>query len=121
MLVPLGITTDIYFIISNSNVGNGVTSIEVGTEVSTVGIGTSFIDNIYRKLDSIVTDNGITTVYSNVSDLNGITTTSNSGDGYYYGSYSWGKITGTRASSDSYAFTSYNNNGIVGMIYLCSC
>ena len=46
---PLGITTDIYFIISNSNVGNGVTSIEVGTEVSTVGIGTSFIDNIYRS------------------------------------------------------------------------
>ena len=47
---PLGITTDIYFIISNSNVGNGVTSIEVGTEVSTVGIGTSFIDNIYKRL-----------------------------------------------------------------------
>ena len=110
---PLGITTDIYFIISNSNVGNGVTSIEIGTEVSTVGIGTSFIDNIYRA-DSIVTDNGITTVYSNVSDLNGITTTSNSGDGYYYGSYSWGKITGTRASTAS-SFTSYNNNGIVGI------
>ena len=102
-----GIVSDIYFTVSGSNIGDGIISIENG---SSVGIGLSFIDNIY-KADRVLSDNGITTVYSNVSNLNGITSTTNSGDGYYYGSYSWGKITGTR-SSDSYAF---DINQIVGI------
>ena len=102
-----GIVPDIYFTVSGSNIGNGIISIENG---SSIGVGLSFIDNIY-KADKVLSNNGITTVYSNVSDLNGITSTTNSGDGYYYGSYSWGKITGTR-SSDSYAF---NINEIVGI------
>ena len=108
----IGITTGVYFIVSNSNIGNGVTSIEIDTSVSIVGIGTSFIDNIYR-VDNIITDNGTTTVCSNVSDLNGITSTTMSDDDYY-GTYSWGSITGTRASNPS-SFSSYNNNGVVGL------
>ena len=68
--------------------------------------------NIYR-VDNIITDNGTTTVCSNVSDLNGITSTTMSDDDYY-GTYSWGSITGTRASNPS-SFSSYNNNGVVGL------
>jgi hypothetical protein len=108
-----GIITGIYFIVYDSNIGNGVTSINVSNYSSIVGIGTSFIDNVY-KVDGIqISNSGIVTVFSNIQSLNGITTQT-SGNGYYYGSYSWGKISGTRSSSP-YVFNTYNNNGISGL------
>ena len=40
-----GIKTGYYFVVTDSNTGAGVTSVSGNT---TVGIGTSFIDNIYK-------------------------------------------------------------------------
>ena len=40
-----GIKTGYYFVVTDSNNGAGVTSVSGNT---TVGIGTSFIDNIYK-------------------------------------------------------------------------
>ena len=44
-----GIGTDDYFVVSNSNMGTGSTSItSIDVAGSTVGIGTSFVDNVYQ-------------------------------------------------------------------------
>ena len=37
-----------YFTIFDSNVGSGLTSYENAIGITTVGIGTSFLDNIYK-------------------------------------------------------------------------
>ena len=41
-----GIQTGYYFTVSNSNIGNGVTSIYQNRSV--LGIGTTFLDNVYE-------------------------------------------------------------------------
>jgi len=109
----VGIITDIYFMVFDSNIGNGVTSIDASDSSSVVGIGTSFIDNVYKVDDISVSIAGTVTVYSNVQSLNGISSQI-SGNGYYYGSYSWGKISGSR-STTPLSFNSYNDNGITGL------
>lgn len=90
-----GIQTGYYFTISKSNVGSGLTSLDSFGNV--VGIGTSFIDNIYQVASvsigqTDVVGVGITNVAKvvvNVQDYNGL-----NGIGFsdFYGQYSWGRI-----------------------------
>jgi hypothetical protein len=80
--------------IFDTKVGNGVTSI-YSSNSATVGIGTTFLDNIYN-ISGIDVGLGIVTcnIRSN-SSVVGIATTGSS-----VGKFSWGKLSGfTRSSS----------------------
>lgn len=90
--------------IFDTKVGNGVTSI-YSTNSATIGIGTTFLDNIYN-ISGIDAGSGIVTcnIHSN-SSIVGIATTGSS-----VGKFSWGKLSGfTRSTSPiSIAVSSYN-------------
>jgi hypothetical protein len=112
-----GIQTGDYFTVFNSNVGNGVTSLS-SSNTGTVGIGTSFIDNIYKVAQVSIAQTSVpgialtfvTRVVVSVASTNEIT-----GFGYssFYGEYSWGRITGGVRNNPK-SFTAYNN-GLVGI------
>jgi hypothetical protein len=108
-----GIQTGYYFVVRNSNVGNGLTSLNVGGNV--VGVGTTFIDNIYQVAavsiaQTAVAGVGLTNVakvtvsVSNYNNLTGL------GFSDFYGEYSWGRIL-TPVRPNSEQFTTYANNG----------
>jgi hypothetical protein len=76
--------------ISETAVGNGVTSIDSGDN-DVVGIGSTFLDNIYY-IHSIVNNNlngVITTNILSTTDTVGIKTSSN-----FCGRFSWGRLSG---------------------------
>ena len=116
-----GISTGYYFTVSNSTVGNGVTSLY--QDSSTLGIGSTFIDNVYEVAAVSIgvtaaeskTGAGLTAVAKvtvSVKDWNCI-----SGLGYsgYYGNFSWGKVLfGNRA--DAQAYNAYTTDGVTGII-----
>ena len=115
-----GIGTGYYFTVSNSTVGNGVTSLDAGS--GTVGIGTTFLDNVYQVAAVSIgvtaaeskTGAGLTAVAKvtvSVANLEGL-----SGLGYssFYGNFSWGKVLfGTRANAKAY--NAYTGDGITGI------
>jgi len=106
-----GIQTGYYFVVYNSNIGSGVTSLR--QDASIVGVGTSFLDNIYEvsAVSIAQTDAigfGVTYVAKvtvSVENYNGLT-----GTGYssFFGEYSWGRISAS-TRLDPKTFTSYNN------------
>jgi hypothetical protein len=111
------ISANDYFIIRNSNVGLGSTSVtSFDSAGNTVGVGTSFADNVYQvsSAESISTSvSGISTyvrrLFVDVNDfvygVSGMTTSDN------FGSFSWGRIDITaRAESNSY--NSYTLGGV---------
>ena len=113
-----GIATGDLFVIRNSNVGHGVTSLDENNAV--VGVGTSFMDGVYRAAHvttGVSTDAigfGLTTltqVVVSVNSLNGLTGLSTAS---FYGEYSWGKLLLTdRFKNQSY--TANTSNGITGI------
>lgn len=104
-----GITTGDYFVIKNSCVGNGVTSLN--STFNTLSIGSSFIDNVYRA-DQVINDgiSGIVTVYSNVRSITGIGSTTFTS----IAEYSWGKLYNfnTRTSPKEFKLI---NTGLTGV------
>ena len=84
-----GIATGDYFVVRNTCIGTGVTSID-GDVSTIVGNGTSFIDNVYRAAQ-VVAVGGTDTirVSTNVLSLVGVNTAISLKT---YGSFSWGKI-----------------------------
>lgn len=111
-----GIQTNYLFVVSNSNIGNGVTAID--SSGSIVGIGSTFLDNIYSVVKVSVAQTsvpgiGVTSVSRvvvNVQNYNGLT-----GTGYseFFGNYSWGLINNfTRKNPKQ--FTA-NINGYAGI------
>ena len=90
-----GIQTGYLFVINNSNIGNGVTVLNSLNSV--VGVGSTFLDNIYSvakvsTAQTSVPGVGITYVSRvtvSVQSYNGL-----SGIGYsqFFGNYSWGRI-----------------------------
>jgi len=112
-----GIQTGYYFVIYNSNVGNGLTSIN--GDGSVIGIGTNFIDNVYKAESVSIAQTdavgfGLTYVAKvtvSVSSYNGLT-----GFGYssFYGEFSWGRINlGPRAGIITH--NAYTQNGVTGI------
>ena len=106
-----GIAAGYYFVIHDSVVGNGLTSINV--DASVIGVGTTFIDNVYRADEVVTSNSGIVTVYSNVESLAGLGTTSLSPR---IGYYSWGRFYGfNRSVTAPKSFTINNQNGYTGL------
>ncbi len=114
-----GIQTGYYFVINNSNVGNGLTAYADATGITTVGIGTSFIDNIY-KVQSVETvlapalgigQTALRRVTVSVSSNQGISIGSSS----YFGNYSWGRVYDFVKQGTS-SFNANINDGITGII-----
>lgn len=114
-----GLQTGYYFTVKNTNVGYGVTSLDESRSI--VGVGTTFLDNIYKAVSvSIGNTNvpgiGLTAVLKvsvSVASYNGLTGIGYSG---FYGEYSWGRISfppGSRRTPKS--FTINNTNGLVGL------
>jgi hypothetical protein len=112
-----GIQTGYYFIVDNSNVGNGVTSLNDSGSV--VGLGTTYLDNIYQAVAVSIAQTDVqgigltyvTKVTVSVDDYNGLI-----GIGYssYFGNYSWGRISNlTRTNPNTFEIY---NNGIVGIL-----
>jgi len=116
-----GISTGDYFVAYNTTVGKGVTSIDVSSGITTVGIGSTFIDNIYRA-DHIINNgvSGVVTVFSNVKSVVGVASTAVTPDNIGFdttgkvGNYSWGKMSSfnTRLSPKTFII---NNNGFTGV------
>jgi hypothetical protein len=110
-----GIQTGYFFVAYNTNVGNGITSYDLNG--ASVGVGTTFIDNVYQAVSvSYGSTSAIGVGMTNlVSVTVKVSNNSISGLGYssYYGNYSWGKITTTGKNTKS--FTAQSNNGITGL------
>ena len=118
-----GISTGDYFVVSNTNIGTALTSLD--SSGSIVGVGTSFLDNVYYVdnhqivlAPTGVDSNGVgigtshvKRIFVRVSNNFAYTGILTSG---YFGEYSWGKIILTsRAGINSY--TAYTSNGISGI------
>ena len=122
-----GLQTGYYFTVSGSNIGSGVTSLEL--DGTYIGIGTTALDNIYEVSHYV----GITTVgfgsdqaesalrvFSRILDWNGLQNTvgySTLNQGLstsFVGEFSWGRLQLTDRQV-SQAYTINTNNGIVGI------
>ena len=103
------------FVVKNSNIGAGATSITAfDPSGNTVGVGTSFADNVYavRTAVSISTSvQGVTTHVRRVTvDVDqyitsGITTSD------FFGNYSWGRID-ISGRTESTSYSAYTQGGI---------
>ena len=122
LIVRSGISTGDYFVAFNTITGTGVTSIYVSSGITTVGIGTSFIDNIYRA-DQVINNgvSGIVTVFSNVISVVGVASTSVTVDKVgldttgKVGNYSWGKLFNFSTRIAPKAFSVIKTNGFTGI------
>ena len=112
-----GIASGYYFTAFETNVGNGLTAYENAVGTSPVGIGTSFLDNIYRVHSAKTIQGpafgiGATTlrrVTVSVSSTEGI----GIGSGFF-GKFSWGRLHDFNKKGVS-PFTVINNDGITGI------
>jgi hypothetical protein len=113
-----GIQTGYYFVVNNSNIGNGVTSLY--QNASTLGIGTQFLDNVYEVASVSIAQTSVpgialtyvTRVTTSISNYNSL-----SGIGYssFFGNFSWGRILlGNR--TDPKSFNAYTKNGSTGIV-----
>ena len=113
-----GIASGYYFTTFETNVGNGITAYENAVGTSPVGIGTSFLDNIYRVHSAKTIQGpafgiGSTTlrrVTVSVSSTEGI----GIGSGMF-GKYSWGRLHDF-VKKDTSAFTAITDDGVTGII-----
>ena len=108
-----GISTGDYFVIRNTYIGSGTTSIINDSNADPVHVGTTFLDNVYHVSAVTSIGSSVVRVSSNVISIAGISTGNLISTLNRHGTYSWGTITGNR--SDAKAFTVNNSNGIVGV------
>ena len=112
-----GIKTGDYFVVYNSKVGNGVTSLN--SSGSIVGIGTSRLDNVYVAqsvsiASSHVPSGGQSSVVKVVVSVASYNNLTGLGFSDFYGEYSWGKIELLQRSSPN-EYSSYRSNGFTGL------
>ena len=114
-----GLSTGDYFVIRNSNVGHGLTSLD--TVNGAVGVGTTYIDNVYRVAHftaGVSTDSigfGATTLTQVVVSVNSLNGLSGLGYSMFFGEYSWGKMV-VNDRSVSRAYTVNTSNGVTGIL-----
>ena len=112
-----GIASGYYFTAFDTNIGSGLTAYENAVGTSPVGVGTSFLDNIY-KVHSAKTIQGpafgigsttLRRVTVSVSSTEGIGIGSGS-----FGKFSWGRLHDFVTSSNS-SFTAITDDGVTGI------
>lgn len=121
-IVRSGITTGDYFVAYNTITGSGIISIDTTSGISTVGITTEYLDNVYRVAhinnDGI---SGVVTVYTNVKSIVGVASTSVVPDKVGFdttgkvGNYSWGKLYNFDPREDEKTFIASNKNSFSGL------
>ena len=117
-----GIQSGYYFTVFDSNVGSGLTSYENAIGTSPVGIGTSFIDNIYKvhSAKNITGDAyGIGSTVGINTTLRRVTVSVSSTEGIGIGSgfkgrFSWGRLHDFVKVGNS-SFTAITDDGITGI------
>ena len=110
-----GITTGDYFVVKNTFIGDGITGIRTTSSgPETVGVGNTFLDNVYFAEHHVSVGSSIVRVFANVTSIAGINTVGFGTDRFKFGTYSWGSISGSR-SNNSKSFTFHNQNGVVGI------
>ena len=118
-----GIQSGYYFTVFDSNVGSGLTSYEKAIGTSIVGIGTSFIDNIYKvhSAKNITGDAyGIGSTVGINTTLRRVTVSVSSTEGIgigsgFFGRFSWGRLHDFVKDGTS-AFTAINDDGVTGIL-----
>jgi len=104
-----GISTGDYFVVRNTRIGSGVTSID-GDVSTVVANGADFIDNVYRASNVVaIAGTDAKLVSANVLSVVGVNTAlPDNFNIKKYGNFSWGKIiTGSRNGS-SFVFQKDN-------------
>ena len=106
-----GIGSNQYFVITNSVTGAPTTSItDTG---SPIGVGKSFLDNVYFVSQRDFSNSGIVTVFCNVESIAGIGSTDFAPR---IGKYSWGRLFNyTRDRLNPKSFPAQIGNGIAGL------
>ncbi|AOV60446.1 baseplate wedge initiator [Synechococcus phage S-CAM9] len=106
-----GIGSNQYFVITNSVTGAPTTSItDTG---SSIGVGKSFLDNVYFVSQRDFSNSGIVTVFCNVESIAGIGTTDFAPR---IGKYSWGRLFNyQRDRLNPKSFPAEIGNGIAGL------
>jgi hypothetical protein len=88
-----GIKTGYYFSVNNSNLSNGIISLNNNETV--VGVGTTFLNNVYRAYSVSIAQTSVPGVgITNVVEVTAKVDRFVSGVGIsnYYGNYSWGRL-----------------------------
>ena len=88
-----GISTGYYFVISNSNIENGIKSLN--NDETPIGVGTTFIDNVYKAYSVSIAQTGVPGIgVTNVIEVTAKVDRYVTGIGYsnYYGDFSWGRL-----------------------------
>ena len=112
-----GIQSGYYFTVFDSNTGSGLTSYDNPIGITTVGIGTSFLDNIY-KVHSAKTIQG-PALGIGATALRRVTVSVSSTEGIGIGSgfkgrFSWGRLHDFVKVGNS-SFTAITDDGITGI------
>jgi hypothetical protein len=111
-----GISSEYYFVVSNSNIGGITTSRDISGSI--IGVS-SYIDNVYQVSNVAIGFTNVpgqlgtvqvakVTVKCDYSNMTGI------GYSFYYGNYSWGRLHGFDRRFPQ-QFISYNQNGFIGI------
>jgi hypothetical protein len=112
-----GIQTGYYFVAYNTNFGDSITSLD--SDGLIVGIGTTFIDNVYQASVVSVAQTSVigvgityiirvTTSVDNYDSLIGVSTQN------FFGEFSWGRIK-LKGRSKNVEYNSYTLNGVSGL------
>ena len=117
-----GIQSGYYFTVFDSNIGSGLTSYDNPIGITTVGIGTSFLDNIYKvhSAKNISGDAyGIGSTVGINTTLRRVTVSVSSTEGIgigsgFFGRFSWGRLHDF-VKDDTSAFTAITDDGITGI------
>jgi hypothetical protein len=115
-----GIKTNYYFVVTESNIGSPNTSYSSasGSPATIVGVGTTFIDNVYRVVgvSTVIGDalgvgsTVLTRVTVSVDDNSSIST----GSSEFYGNYSWGRLFDFKRENPK-AFVANVSKGPIGV------
>ena len=100
--------------IYDTSVGNGVTSI-ANNDLSVVGVGTTFVDNVYfiQEISNVGLAGSIVCYVNSGTSVVGIATTSNSSNPV--GRFSWGRFAGISRSSSPVSIAVTGNTVDVGL------
>jgi hypothetical protein len=110
--VGTGLTVGYPIYIFNTNVGKGVTSIYTSNS-SVVGVGTTFLDNIYNISACSIDINNVGIITCNI--LSTTSTTGLTTSGSMVGNFSWGRMSGFSRSSSPISISATGTEIDVGL------